>query len=488
MIQLKGELFEAVQKSGIFEDSKTFVDSTPRRHPGEIERDFVQNRGKPGFNLRDFVLHHFEMPCARALDIAESKDIAGHILGLWKYLERPPDRGIGEDSTLIPLPYRYIVPGGRFREIYYWDSYFTSEGLAASGRIDVVEDMVENFAYLIAHFGFVPNGNRKYYLGRSQPPFFVCMLEILENSEGAGSALKYLPSLEREYRFWMKGEEGLRTVRMPGGEILNRYRDEFATPREESYREDLILFERSGRRESLWRDIRSACESGWDFSSRWMENPRDLSTLMTTDIVPVCLNSLLYHIEVKLAEYSRFAGMEAKSLDFQDRAARRGNAIEKYLWDEERGFYFDYRLSRESTTAVYSLASVYPLFFGIAGAEHAAKVARTIQERFLRGGGLVTTLDETGEQWDSPNGWAPLQWLAVIGLERYGYETLAREIARRFVALCRSVFTKTGKIMEKYDVCDLSREGGGGEYPLQDGFGWTNGVVISFIKKFALSA
>ncbi len=168
-----------------------------------------------------------------------------HIDALWSVLERPPDPP-QPNSSLLPLPYRYVVPGGRFREIYYWDSYFTMLGLEQSGRHDLVVEMVKNFAYLIDRFGHVPNGNRSYYLSRSQPPFFAAMIELLAQREGESVYATYLPELSREYEFWMDGAARLapgsayrRVVRLEDGTVLNRYWDDRETPREESYREDV---------------------------------------------------------------------------------------------------------------------------------------------------------------------------------------------------------------------------------------------------------
>jgi alpha,alpha-trehalase len=474
-IQTEGELFEKVQLSRIFPDSKTFVDSCPSKSPEDILKKFHKKKDKSDFDLKKFIEKYFILPETIEKKIETKLSMEEHIKNLWDTLAREADEDISPYSTLIPLPCPYIVPGGRFREIYYWDSYFTSEGLSLSGKLDMVEYMIKNFASLIDKYGHVPNGNRVYYLGRSQPPFFCSMIEIPAHYKGIEAILPYLETLEKEYLFWMEK----RSVLFTDGTVLNRYWDDNKGPREESYREDIEIYKgvNDEQKENLYRNIRAACESGWDFSSRWFQDYRNLSTVRTTEILPVDLNSLLYNMEVKLSEWFSFEGNEIKSKKYAENAEIRLKLINKYFWDRKKGFFFDYSYKDEKKTDVWSLAGLYPLFFKIATEEEAEKVAEHISEKFLYEGGLVTTLNETGQQWDKPNGWAPLQWIAVKGLEFYGYNSLAEEIAKRFVNLASRVFEKTGKMMEKYNVCDMTLVAGGGEYPLQDGFGWTNGIV-----------
>ena len=197
-----GRLFEEVQLSGMFEDSKTFVDCIPLRDPAQIMAAYDRERTLPGFELHAFVHRCFEVPGSHqdSYRSDKSKSTSEHINILWDNLLRDHDES-QKGSSLIPLPYPYIVPGGRFREIYYWDSYFTMLGLAKSGRWNTVESMVENFSYLIREFGHVPNGNRSYFLSRSQPPFFALMVKLLARKKGANVLQGYLPVLEKEYAF-----------------------------------------------------------------------------------------------------------------------------------------------------------------------------------------------------------------------------------------------------------------------------------------------
>jgi len=319
------------------------------------------------------------------------------------------------------------------------------------------------------------------------------MVNIIAENKGIEKALPYLPWVEKEYEYWMDGSgtltkespEHLKVVMLDDGSILNRYRDYKDTPREESYREDIELCKKVNPEdpEKLYREIRSAAESGWDFSSRWFKDNKNLSTIRTTEIIPVDLNSILYGMEVKLAKWNEVSGNKKHARKYREAAEKRKEAIQKYCWDEKSGFYFDYCFTEKKKTDTWSLAGAYPLFFNIATEEQAKSVAKILKEKFLFTGGLVTTLSEdTGQQWDKPNGWAPLQWIAIKGLENYGHEELAGEITTNFINIARNFYSQTGKMVEKYDVSDIEKSAGGGEYELQEGFGWTNGVIIKLIK------
>ncbi|TMI65111.1 MAG: alpha,alpha-trehalase TreF [Bacteroidetes bacterium] len=487
-------LFEAVQLQKIFPDGKTFVDCTPKKDLEEIATQYENQKANPGFDLKEFVLQHFELPHIPDSGFAgsESKTITEHIESLWTVLTRKPDT---QKGSLIPLPYSYIVPGGRFGEIYYWDSYFTMLGLRASGRIDMIENMVNNFSHLIDTIGFIPNGNRTYYTGRSQPPFFSLMVRLLSEEKGKKVLINYLPQLEKEYNFWMVGSEILKeeniaafhVVQMPDGELLNRYWDKNDTPRPESYREDVELALQSKQNSSiLYRHLRAGAESGWDYSSRWFADGRSFDTIHTTDIVPVDLNCLLWHLEKTIAEACELNKEDKKVEQYKLLAEKRKAAIQKYCWNDAQGFYVDYDFVNGKQKHSLTLGGVTPLFFKIATDEQAKRVAVLVKEKLLKPGGVVTTLETTGQQWDAPNGWAPLQWMTVKGLENYDLNDLAKEIALCWIKLNDDVYKRTGKLMEKYNVVDTELEAGGGEYEGQDGFGWTNGVLLALIKKYGI--
>ncbi len=485
-----GALFADAQR--VLPDAKVLVDATPRQPPASIAAEYAHRRGAPGFNLEQFLATQFEMPKPAGGDYQTNPrhDVVQHIDALWPVLERQPRPGDSR-SSLLPLPHRYVVPGGRFDEIYYWDSYFTMLGLEESGRHDLVVDMVRNFAWLIDRYGHIPNGNRTYYLSRSQPPFFAAMLNLVAERDGDAVLTTYLPQLAAEYAFWMDGADGLaagqahrRVVRLDDGSVLNRYWDDCDTPRDESYGVDVETANASGRPVAeVYRSLRAAAESGWDFSSRWLADGRTLATIRTVDIVPPDLNSLLYNLELTLAKAHGLAQQSGKAAEFRERAQARKQAMDRHLWDVGAGMFADYLWKEGRTTGHVTAATLYPLFFGIADQQQAGRIAQRVRADLLRPHGLLTTTLETGQQWDAPNGWAPLQWIAIQGLEAYGQRELAETIATRWIGHNIAVYQRDGKLVEKYDVSGKA-SAGGGEYELQDGFGWTNGVLRRLLAMY----
>src|SRR5690242_5231101 len=484
-----GELFERVQTEKVFKDNKTFVDCTPNSDFSHIRDCYEKEKNEPGFDLSAFVHTHFTLPISFKTDFVtvKGRPIKEHIERLWDFLTRPPEES---HNSLVPLPHSYIVPGGRFREIYYWDSYFTMLGLQISKRVDLIENMIDNFCYLIDHFGYIPNGNRTYFLGRSQPPFFACMIGVLAQEKGDSIYKKYLPQLEKEYAFWMKGKEQVdlksaylhHVVMLPDKSILNHYWDESDAPRPEAFKHEVALAEGMEDKRSVYRNLRAAAESGWDFSGRWFKIEGDFSSIHATEIVPVDLNSLLYNLEQTIAKGYEVGGDPDNAENYRHLAERRKENIDKYCWNEDQQFYFDFDHKENKQKTPFTLAATFPLYFGLASKEQASGVAQLIEEKFLYPGGLVSTCEHTNQQWDAPNGWAPLQWIAVQGLAKYGFMDLAKEIARRWLDINKRVYEDTGKMMEKYNVVTTDLKAGGGEYPAQDGFGWTNGVYLALDK------
>ena len=488
--EIYGDLFADAQRA--LPDAKAMVDAIPNAAPAAIAAEYAQRRDEPGFDLRAFVGERFELPrpAGGGYRTRPRDNVVRHIDRLWRELERQPRPGDAR-SSLLPLPQPYIVPGGRYDEIYYWDSYFTMLGLERSGRHDLVRGMVANFAAMIDRYGHVPNGNRTYYLSRSQPPFFASMVNLLAAHEGQQALATYLPQLEREYAFWMDGADALapgeahrRVVRLRDGTLLNRYWDDCDTPRDESYVMDVATAAASARPAAeVYRNLRAGAESGWDFSSRWLADGEGLHTIRTIDIVPPDLNSLLYSLEAALSEAYLVSGQPERADALRERADMRAEAIRRVLWDGELGAFVDYLWREARSTGELTLATVYPLYFGVADDTQATRVAATLRDRLLQRHGLATTTRRSGEQWDLPNGWAPLQWLAIRGLDRYGERELAADVAGRWIRRNLQVFGEQRKLVEKYDVTgDAAADGG--EYPLQDGFGWTNGVLRALIALY----
>ena len=486
-----GELFTLIQQSQVFPDGKTFVDMVPRKRMRAIREEYIVAREDPHFDLHEFVKRHFYefIPDGSGAHLPHDPEpIEDHIERLWHDLRRRNRKSRG---SLIALPYYYTVPGGRFSEQFYWDTYFIMLGLAVDGHWRDIELMMKNYTYMIRKFGFIPTANRSYFLSRSQPPFFARMVELLALHKGKRIYVEYLPYLLAEYSFWMKGkskvagmENGtyLRLVKMDDGTLLNRYYDNKSTPRPESLREDLETAHSLETSERLYLDLRAGAESGWDFSSRWFRDPADIQTIETTDIVPVDLNSMMYTLEKTIAHAYDVLKQSVLAKQFHTRAARRADAIEKYFWSEEQQFYGDYHMVEKIVLDRPTLAGVFPLYAGVASKEHAVKVAQIVERDFLKRGGLVTTLQNNGQQWDAPNGWAPLQWVAVKGLQQYEENGLAASITERWIETVERVYKSHHALIEKYDVVNEQGLGGGGEYALQEGFGWTNGVYQAFKK------
>ncbi|MFN4007778.1 MAG: alpha,alpha-trehalase TreA [Chitinophagaceae bacterium] len=492
-------LFTDVQLNRIFPDSKTFVDMVPKRSPQAIVADYEHIRNTPNikFSIKTFVEENFYLPQGNSTNYTTQQvPITTHIKQLWQVLKRQADVATA-GSSLLPLPNPYIVPGGRFREVYYWDSYFTMLGLAESGEWATIEHMIDNFAYLIDRFGHIPNGNRSYYLSRSQPPFFAMMVDLLAKHKGKATWALYKNALQKEYDYWNdKNGRTKHRVIMPDGSILQRYWDANNTPRQESYYEDytLVYGEYDGMKKptianaaNTFRHLRSGAESGWDFSTRWFADGKHLKTIETTNIVPVDLNGLIYQLELALAKANEASGNLTRKRYYEQLALRRKKAIHKYCWNAKKGYFFDYHILHKRTTNAITAAGITPAFFGIATPQQTAQCANIIEQQLLQPGGLVTTTTDSEQQWDAPNGWAPLQYMAVVGLHSNGQTALAKTIAERWINLNIKVYQQTGKLMEKYNVVDTTKEAGGGEYPGQDGFGWTNGVLLKLLAMYPVN-
>ncbi len=412
--KIYGKLFVDVQMDQVFPDGKTFVDCVPKRKPADIVADYEAQRATAGFDLKKFVTDNFELPVnpAEAYKTNMSEDVVTHIKNLWAVLKRIPDKVV-EGSSLLPLPNPYIVPGGRFREVYYWDSYFTMLGLKESGETGMIENIVKNFAFLIENYGHIPNGNRTYYLGRSQPPFFSVMVELLASLKGDSIYQEFLPAMEKEYEFWMDGADRLkpgqayrRVVRLNNGDMLNRYWDDATVPRQESWREDVLTAQKSGREKlEMYQNLRAAAESGIDFSSRWFSDYRNLTTIRTTDMVPPDLNALLYHLEWAISK-AKLMNKDSAAGEFRQKAIHRGELIQKYCWNKSVNFYTDYNFKAGKQSTHINPGGMYPFCFINENPDYLSflgtKVASVIRAKLLKPGGIVTTEFNTGSNGTLP--------------------------------------------------------------------------------------
>ena len=491
---LFGPLFDAVQRAQLFSDQKTFADAVAKRSPQLIVRDWKKQKTKQGFDLKTFVLANFTLPETHSAYVPpKDQNLREHIDGLWSELTRSAQKA-GQYDSLLPIPKPYVVPGGRFREVYYWDSYFTMLGLAESGHWSLIKNMLDNFAWELDQYGLIPNGNRSYYLSRSQPPFFSLMVSLYAKHQGDQVYVDYLGQLQTEYDYWMagaqqlaKGQANKRVVKLADGTLLNRYWDARDVPRPESWLADIKTASQVPAKDkpALYRELRSGAASGWDYSSRWFRDPQDLSTIEVTHIIPVDLNSLLYHLEQVLAKGYQLKGDKQLAAHYRQLAKTRAKAINTYLYNRKQGWYSDYDWTTGQVRQQLTAATLFPLFFNLATNTHANATAKAVSSQLVHPGGLATTTVETGQQWDAPNGWAPLQWIAVVGLTNYDHPELAKRIAMGFLKNVQATYDSEHKLVEKYVVEGRKLGGGGGgEYPLQDGFGWTNGVTLMLLDKY----
>lgn len=484
-----GGLFAAIGGAHLAPDFKTIADSRPDEAPSALLQDWDAQRKHPDFSIKAFYAQHFSPPVRRDVSYRRKADenITDYIQGMWGVLTRQPDKPLPY-SSLLPLPHAYVVPGGRFSELYYWDTYFTMIGLYETGQWDLLRGMIQDMASLIDRYGHIPNGTRTYYLSRSEPPFFSLMVDLLAQHDGQSAYREFLPELQKEYDYWMEGADTLkpgqahrRVVRLSDGTLLVRHWDDLDTPRDESYPEDVATAGRAGSRapSEVYRDLRAGSETGWDFSSRWLADGHTLATIHTTDIAPIEVNCLIVHLEQTLEHAYALAGQRKLAKLYGERADERTATIRRIFWNDERGAFYDYDWRKGRSTDVLSSATAMPLFLRLATQEQAMGVADAIKTRLLRAGGVMATDHESGQQWDAPNGWAPGQWTAIKGLNNYGASDLGETIARRWMARVIGTYEKAGVLLEKYDVAapGISASGGkgGGEYPMQIGLAGPTG-------------
>ncbi|CAN1779151.1 TRE1 [Linum perenne] len=429
---------------------------------------------------------------------------------LWKNLSRKVSDEVGETPdlhTLLPLPGPVVIPGSRFREVYYWDSYWVIRGLMASKMYETAKSIVNNLIYLLDTYGHVLNGARSYYTNRSQPPLLSAMVYEIYNKTGdVKFVMKALPALIKEHEFWTSGQHNI-TIHdgKSAKHSLSRYYAMWNTPRPESAtidRDSAANISNACEKQKFYREVASTAESGWDFSTRWMRNTSDFTTLSTTSILPVDLNTYLLKLELDIAMLAKVTGKSTIARSFSKASQARKQALKTVFWNAKEGQWFDYWLNRGSSREVShtwkgsnqnqnAFASNFvPLWIDQfhSDTDLVEQVLKSFQKSgLIRATGIATSLTNSGQQWDFPNGWAPLQHLIVEGLARSGSKkakALAEEIAVRWINSNYIVYTRTGAMHEKLDVQACGEFGGGGEYVPQTGFGWTNGVVLAFLEEF----
>ena len=443
------------------------------------------------------------------------------------------DPGKIDPAGLLYLPSKYVVPGGRFNEMYGWDSYFIIRGLVRDNRLDLAQGMVENFFFEIEHYGAVLNANRTYYLTRSQPPFLTSMiLAVYEGQKAAGHEDRAW--LEKAYGYAVR-DYGLwtREPHLAGSTGLSRYYDFGNGPAPESLKDEtghlsqvaayFLAHPGSGRGylvptksgegsqapvgplfalqvcETTTTMAQSGCasagsatlsadyykgdramrESGYDISFRF--GPFGAAT---HHYAPVCLNSLLYKTEEDLALMSDMLGRKKEGADWRKRADDRKQNIQTYLWDAKRGLYFDYDFEKQLQSSYEYVTTFLPMWTGIATPEQARAIMKNLAV-FEKPGGLVMSPQESGGQWDYPYAWAPNQLLADEGIRRYGFKDDADRVSYEFLATVAENFRRDGTIREKYNAVTRSSETQvtAGYHTNIVGFGWTNGVFLALLNE-----
>jgi alpha,alpha-trehalase len=484
-------LYQRVAGSEALPRMKAFADAVPRADPAAILKNYAIESPSSADALRGFVEQWFVLPSDALPKTGEQEclSLANHIAARWDgaIIEA---RHAPAHGSLLPMPGRYITSGGIWREQYYWNTYFLVIGMDDRYRA-VKREMVDNIAYLVDRYGYAPTANRTYYLSRSQPPYFYEMAAALSPEDPDEAFARYLPQLRKEYAYWMDGASALspgqahrRVVRMANGALLNRYWDDRDAPRDEAATRDMKIAGRSSRPNGeVYRDIRAGAESGWDFTSRWLEDRRNMASIITTAIVPVDLNSLLFGLENAVARGCARRGDSACQALFRSHADARKAAMNQYLWNEELGLFDDYNWRTAQKRNAVTAAALSALAAGAATEAQAASTAERARSDLLARGGLMNTSIVTGEQWDAPNGFAAVQWIATVGLRRYHQNGLAREIANRWLQTVSDVYRQQGRLAEKYDVVNVA-QGGGGGYPLQSGQGWTASISTALLRTF----
>ncbi|XVF53127.1 hypothetical protein PTKIN_Ptkin05aG0075200 [Pterospermum kingtungense] len=429
---------------------------------------------------------------------------------LWKNLSRKVSSSVHHNPelhTLLPLPSPAVIPGSRFREVYYWDSYWVIRGLLASKMYETAKAIVTNLIFLLDAYGHVLNGARAYYTNRSQPPLLSAMVyEIYNRTGDVEFVRKSFPPLLKEYQFWDSEIHKLIIHdAKQGNHSLNRYYAMWNKPRPESSTIDKDFaskFSNVSEKQQFYRELASTAESGWDFSTRWMRNSSEFTTLATTTILPVDLNIFILRMELDIAFFAKVVGENTVAKDFLKASQTRVKAFNSVFWNENKGQWLDYWLGNaaeceephiweaQNQNQNIFASNFVPLWIDLFHSDThlVEKVTRSLQSSgLLCAAGIATSLTKSGQQWDFPNGWAPLQHMIVEGLSRSGSmeaRKVAKDIAERWIRTNYVAYKMTGAMHEKYNVEKCGDYGGGGEYTPQTGFGWSNGVVLAFLEEF----
>lgn len=529
LVYCQGELLDTVQSSKIFSDSKTFVDmsqvnpvnktldnfnklmnstnNNPTRDEVEkfVEENFVSKGELEEWTPPDFKSNPAFLKSINDLVI---RDFARTLVSIWLDLGRKVKSEVNEEPdrySLIPLPNGFIVPGGRFQEVYYWDSYWIIKGLLLSEMTDTVRGMLENFLSLVERYGFIPNGSRVYYLNRSQPPLLALMVGLyIENTNDIDWLRQYIDVVEEELMWWLNNR--VIDVEKDGVKYtLAHYASESGTPRPESYSQDVntcLSYQDQTDKENCYKNLKSGAESGWDFSTRWFFDSEggtntNLTGIQTTRVIPVDLNSFLCKAFKVMGELYTLVGNDKKSNQWQEKSASWQKSIELVLYDREDGIWHDYDMVLSQPRKLFFPSNFAPLYCDCYDTafrdEYGSKAAKYFVDQGINDfqGGIPTSLEQSGEQWDMPNAWPPLQEMVILGLKSTGNleaVKISKNVAKRWVTANIRGYISKKDMFEKYDAINSGEYGGGGEYTVQTGFGWTNGVALSIINTYYVNS
>ncbi|DBA96181.1 TPA: hypothetical protein ACH3X1_015660 [Trebouxia sp. C0004] len=449
-IWTSGPLQQAVELMAVFNDSKTFVDLPLLYDAATVNASFnalpKQSNGFPANQtLQEFLAANFgtagsDFEAAVPDDFSSEPDNflpnvtepairqwALAVNDLWQDLCREVNESVltrPQLHSLLPLPGITAVPGDRFRELYYWDSYWVIKGLLVSGMTETATSEVRNLLSLLETYGHVPNGARVYYINRSQPPMLSNMVLAVYEATQDDDFLAYaLPLLVSEHQYWTSSPKQVTVATASGSYNLSRYYADWFVPRPESYLEDYTSAQGmpADQQKSLWHDLASGAESGMDYSSRWFSDPSNITTIQTTKIIPAELNAYLYQMEMNVAEMADLMGNGSLATRFRGYAAARKVAINALMYDQTAGKWFDLVIdditqspvtaSQHNNTISY-VSQYIPLWVGLAdlGSPQAEAVTKSFfRSGLIQPGGIATSTFNSSQQWDFPNCWAPLQ-------------------------------------------------------------------------------
>ncbi|KAF6208666.1 hypothetical protein GE061_017124 [Apolygus lucorum] len=517
-----GPILHAVQMSNVFPDCKTFVDMNVKTSIPAINgawKTIAAQYGKqpvPMTTILKFLEDHFETvegdsqlekwvptdwtPNPKILDKVEDSEykyFAKELNNLWLKLGRKMNAKVETEknkTTLLYVPNGFIIPGGRFRELYYWDTYFILLGLFACDMFQTAKGIIENMIYLLKNHGSMFNGTRIYYQFRSQPPLLLKMVdEYVDATQDFSMVEKNFRVLEREMIFWESTRKIKVTVDGKTHDVF-RYNCCMPGPRPESYREDYSTAEKSSNEQKLYKyqAIASACESGWDFSSRWFKCKKGntIKDMHTHEIIPVDLNAFMHMNYEILKKWSTRLKLENETRKYTELSDKIKEAIRDVLWDELDGIWYDRDTRDGSLNKEYATSNFTPLWTRSFNDKAKVEIAERMLEYYSKynlwkyKGGLPTTMCFSGEQWDWPNSWAPLQLIASQGFRNVGLPVLGYKTASNWVNNNYTGYLKHNVIFEKYDCRRPGMTGFGGEYEEQVGFGWSNGVLFQFMQEY----